>query len=109
MYNTLKQYHTFRGNEVHTFLGLGVFRCQERVVSDTDTDPDTYNYIELCDFLKLTVVSVCRCLCRVQFPCLYLCFIGGNTVHVVNFEYILKISKILCPIFLIEKYRNSFE
>jgi len=35
-------------------LGLDVSRCQTCVVFD----PDTYNYIELCDFLKLLVVSV---------------------------------------------------
>jgi hypothetical protein len=32
-------------------------RSRTRVVFDTDT----YNYTELCDFLKLLVVSACQC------------------------------------------------
>jgi len=44
-------------NLSRTLLGLGVYRCRTRVVSDTDT----CNYTELCDFYKLFVVSACRC------------------------------------------------
>ena len=50
------------------------------LVSDTcrvrqRQDTDTCNYIELCDFFKLLVVSVCQCPCRVQCPRPYPCFI----------------------------------
>jgi len=48
--------------EARTLLGLGVSRCQTRVVSDTDT----CNYTELCNFFKLLVVLACRCPCRVR-------------------------------------------
>jgi len=48
-----------------------VFCCRTYIVSDTDA----YNYIKLCDFLKLLMVSMCQCLCRVRCSCLYLCFI----------------------------------
>jgi hypothetical protein len=48
-------------------------------VFDTDTtcvrhrhDINTYDYIELCYFLKLLLVSTC--LCRVRCPCLCPCF-----------------------------------
>lgn len=37
-------------------LGLDVSWCLTRVVFDIDTDTDTYNYIELCDFFKSLVV-----------------------------------------------------
>jgi len=49
-------------DEARTLLGLDVFRCQIRIVSNTDT----YNYTVLCDFFKLLAVSVsCSCL----YPC----------------------------------------
>jgi len=37
--------------EAHTLFGLGM--------SNTDTTHDTYNYTELCDFIKLLIVSAC--------------------------------------------------
>jgi len=40
--------------EAWTLLGLGVSRCQTRVVCDTDT----YNHTKLYDFLKLLAVLV---------------------------------------------------
>jgi len=45
--------------EEQTLLGLGVFRCRTCVVSNIDT----FNYTQLCDFLKLLVVFV---LCSVS-------------------------------------------
>jgi hypothetical protein len=41
-------------------------------------DTDTYNYTELCDFLKLLAVSACRCPCCIRCPCPYPCFIGSK-------------------------------
>jgi len=55
---------------------LSVSRYQTCVAFDTDTTP-THNYIELCDFLKLLVVSLCQCPCCVRCSCPYPCFIGG--------------------------------
>jgi len=47
------------------------FQIMRVSVSDTchviyRHDTDTYNYNELCDFLKLLVVLECKCLCRVR-------------------------------------------
>ena len=58
--------------EVRTLFGSGVSRCRTFVVSDTDT----YNYIGLCDFLKLLAVSAYLCLCP--------CFIGQSTICLKN-------------------------
>jgi len=52
-----------------------VSQCRTHVASDTYT----YYYTELCDFLKLLAVSMCQYPCRVQYPCLYLCFIGSSS------------------------------
>jgi len=45
-------------DEARTLLRLNMFQCR---VSNT------YNYTELCDFLKLLAVSACQCLC--PYPC----------------------------------------
>lgn len=39
--------------EAQTLLGLDMFQCRTRFVSDTDT----YSYTELCNFPKLLAVS----------------------------------------------------
>jgi len=46
-------------NEAWIFLRLGVFRCRTHV--GVQHGHDTYNYTELCHFLKLLSVSACQC------------------------------------------------
>jgi hypothetical protein len=53
--------------QARTLLGLDVSKCRTRVVSDTNT----YNYVVLCDFLKLLAVSKCQCPCRVRISATY--------------------------------------
>jgi len=53
--------------EARTLLGLGVSRCWTCI--SVRHRHDTYDYIELCDFIKLLSVTVCQC------PCPYPCFI----------------------------------
>lgn len=48
-------------HEAHILLGLGVSRCRICIVSDTKT----YDYIDLCHFLKLLSVSTSPCHVRV--------------------------------------------
>jgi hypothetical protein len=47
-------------NEARTLIGLGVSQCWTRV--SVWHDNDNYNYMELCNFLKLLLVSTCQCL-----------------------------------------------
>jgi hypothetical protein len=68
-------------------------------VSDTDTD--TYDYIELCHFFKLLSVSTCQCPYHIQYPCQCLWFIVNDfTVNnwVVLMSYDLSGFIMICMI-----------
>jgi hypothetical protein len=67
-------------NEARTLIGLGVSQCWTRVGVWVGVwhDNDNYNYMELCNFLKLLLVSTCQCLDYVWCPCLWPCFIVWN-------------------------------
>jgi len=45
--------------EAQRFLGLGVSPCRTRIGVRHRHDTDTYDSIELCDFLKLLSESAC--------------------------------------------------
>ena len=76
-------------------------RIRRVSVSNTDTTP-THNYTELCDFLKLLVVSVCQCPC--QYPCFIVCrcvlFVSFSNFLIVTsnnlmFDKFLTLSKVI--------------
>ena len=53
-------------------------------------DTDTYNYIELCAFLKLLVVSACQCLCRICIWASYMSWSIMFTIGLVWFKFYTK-------------------
>jgi len=66
----IKTNHIWMNYEARTLLRLGVSLCRTRIGVWHRHDTNTYNYTELCHFIKLLLVSACPRPCSVWCPCL---------------------------------------